>query len=193
MAALSIGVILAGGGARRMGGDDKGSAILAGKPLFDHVFERLQRQVDRVLIAGPHDYGAGVIAVADQATGPAGPAAGLYAVIQWIEKNAPDVRGFVTAPVDAPFLPLDLAQRLRTESGSAIARCAERRHPTFAFWDVRGLSAYFRRTENAPALHDIAKAVKARDVAFTEPDAFFNINAPADVDAAESLIAARKR
>ncbi|MGY2437305.1 NTP transferase domain-containing protein, partial [Escherichia coli] len=43
-------VILAGGRASRMGGDDKGWVPLAGKPLIAHVLERLRPQVDEVLI-----------------------------------------------------------------------------------------------------------------------------------------------
>ncbi|MBP9662373.1 MAG: NTP transferase domain-containing protein, partial [Aeromonas sp.] len=43
-------VILAGGRATRMGGDDKGWVPLAGKPLIVHVLERLRPQVDEVLI-----------------------------------------------------------------------------------------------------------------------------------------------
>ena len=43
-------VILAGGRATRMGGDDKGWVPLAGQPLIVHVLERLRPQVDEVLI-----------------------------------------------------------------------------------------------------------------------------------------------
>ncbi len=186
----SLGVILAGGAARRMDGVDKGAVSLAGKRLFDHVYERLAAQVDRVLVAGPHDYDAGLTAVEDRPDGPAGPAAGLYAALAWLEKNATDARGFVTAPVDAPFLPRDLADRLHGEGGSAVARCAGRRHPTFAYWDAGDLSAYLRARNRgeAPALHDIAASLNARDVDFDDETAFFNVNAPADIKAAEALI-----
>jgi len=51
-------VILAGGRATRMGGDDKGWVPLAGKPLIEHVLDRLRPQVDEVLI-GRHAGGAG--------------------------------------------------------------------------------------------------------------------------------------
>ena len=43
-------VILAGGRATRMGGEDKGWVALAGRPLIDHVLARLRPQVDEVLI-----------------------------------------------------------------------------------------------------------------------------------------------
>ncbi|MCO5620354.1 NTP transferase domain-containing protein, partial [Citrobacter freundii] len=43
-------VILEGGRATRMGGEDKGWVALAGRPLIDHVLARLRPQVDEVLI-----------------------------------------------------------------------------------------------------------------------------------------------
>ncbi|WP_290437440.1 NTP transferase domain-containing protein, partial [Aeromonas caviae] len=47
---LVSGVILAGGRATRMGGDDKGWVPLAGTPLIEHVLTRLRPQVNEVLI-----------------------------------------------------------------------------------------------------------------------------------------------
>ena len=44
------GLVLAGGQGRRMGGVDKGLQLLQGRPLMQHVIERLRPQVDRVLI-----------------------------------------------------------------------------------------------------------------------------------------------
>jgi len=57
---IRIGLILAGGQARRMGGTDKASVRLNGRRLIDHVRNRLTPQVDRVLISGRSDYGSGL-------------------------------------------------------------------------------------------------------------------------------------
>ncbi len=43
------GVILAGGLARRMGGEDKGLVDFQGQPLINHVIKRLLPQVDQLL------------------------------------------------------------------------------------------------------------------------------------------------
>ncbi len=187
------GVILAGGGARRLGGVDKGAALVAGKRLFDHVYERLAPQVDRVLVAGPNDYGVDAVATPDRPDGPRGPAAGLFAALHWLSANAPDVCAFVTAPVDAPLLPRDFVGRLHEAPSSAIVRCGGRRHPTFARWETGALSAYFQSAEcgEAPALHEIAAGLNARDAAFDDDAAFFNVNTPEDVAKAEALIASR--
>ncbi len=181
------GVILAGGGAQRMGGVDKGAVLLAGKRLFDHVYDRLAPQVDRLFVSGAHDYGADLVSVPDRADGPDGPAAGLFATMQWMRVHAPDAVGFLTAPVDAPFLPNDLAARLKTEKGSAIVRCGDDLHPTFAFWNVSDLDAYFKSHDgSAPALHKIAKSIGAREVAFKSASAFANINTLEDLKTAEA-------
>ena len=52
-----FGVILAGGQARRMGGADKAFVTLAGRPLIAHVLDRLEPQVERVLISANGDAG----------------------------------------------------------------------------------------------------------------------------------------
>ena len=44
------GVILAGGRASRMGGNDKGLVLLNGKPLYQYVQEALAPQVTRLSI-----------------------------------------------------------------------------------------------------------------------------------------------
>ena len=44
------GIILAGGLGRRMGGVDKGLQLLHGKPMIEHVLERLRPQVGEIVI-----------------------------------------------------------------------------------------------------------------------------------------------
>ena len=48
-----LGVLLAGGKARRMGGGDKCLRPLAGKPILSHVLERVRPQVGPVAIGMP--------------------------------------------------------------------------------------------------------------------------------------------
>ena len=45
-----LGVILAGGQARRLGGGDKALRELAGKPLLAHAIDRLAPQVSDIII-----------------------------------------------------------------------------------------------------------------------------------------------
>lgn len=134
-------VILAGGRGLRMGGADKGLIDYQGKPMVAQVLERIQPQVDHVLInANRHldhyqAFGVPVISDAnDQFDGPlAGMQAGMHhASTEWI----------LSVPCDAPLLPTDLVSRLRqaittaqaihaAPSMLAIARSASGTHPVF--------------------------------------------------------------
>jgi len=106
-------VILAGGRGTRMGGADKGLVNYQDKPgephkpMVAHVLERIQPQVDHVIInANRHldqyqHFGVPVVTDAnDQFDGPlAGMQAGMHhATTDWI----------LSVPCDSPLLPLDL-------------------------------------------------------------------------------------
>ncbi len=52
-----VGVVLAGGLARRMGGGDKCLLALAGRPLMAHVIERAEPQVGRLILNANGDPG----------------------------------------------------------------------------------------------------------------------------------------
>lgn len=109
--AAITGLVLAGGQGRRMGGVDKGLALLRGKPMVSWVLERLAPQVGSIIINANQNldqYRAfGRPVVPDEIGGYAGPLAGLQAGMRVI--STPFV---LTSPCDSPFLPADLASRL---------------------------------------------------------------------------------
>ncbi|NOX82317.1 MAG: molybdenum cofactor guanylyltransferase [Alphaproteobacteria bacterium] len=186
-----IGVILAGGYARRMGAD-KPAVLLAGRRLIDHVMDRLAPQVDRILIAGPHGYDTSMAFTPDRGTGPRGPAAGLWAAGHWLLEQAPGAAGFVTAPVDAPFLPSDLYEKLTAGDGCAIASSEDGVHPTFAFWRAPILLEKLRSasSEKGLALHALAEQCSARRIEFSQRNCLLNINSPEELASAEALMLA---
>lgn len=171
-------IILAGGQARRMGGKDKGKIDMGGPRLIDLVLERLRPQVDRIIISGNEVYETGLELLPDLDDGPKGPAAALYAMV----KTYPDVNGFMTVPVDGPFFPGELYERLSGDS-SAVAQGPARVHPTYAFWTAKELLSVFAAHpgENL-ALHQIADDVGARKVSFRAESYFRNFNSPEDFD-----------
>jgi hypothetical protein len=89
-----IGVLLAGGLARRMGGGDKPLRLLAGRPLLEHVIERLRPQVAGLVLnanGDPARFAAyGLPIVADSVPDYAGPLAGVLAGLDWTAENRPD-------------------------------------------------------------------------------------------------------
>ncbi|WP_039055293.1 molybdenum cofactor guanylyltransferase MobA [Enterobacter sp. Bisph1] len=128
------GVVLAGGKASRMGGQDKGLLQLKGKPLWQHVAERLSPQVTSVVISANRNldiYRASRLPViSDTLQDFPGPLAGMLSVMQ---QSAGE--WFLFCPCDTPHIPVDLAERLQRSvqhSPAAWVHDGERDHPAIA-------------------------------------------------------------
>src|SRR5215210_4422908 len=104
-----IGVLLAGGASRRMGGDDKCLLTLAGRPLLCHVIERFRAQVDALILninGDPARFAPfGLPLVADTLPDYPGPLAGILAGMLWVQANRPEADLVATVATDTPFLP----------------------------------------------------------------------------------------
>ena len=181
------GLVLAGGQGRRMGSVDKGLQPLQGRPLIQHVIERLRPQVDSVLINAnqnlEHYAEFGCPVVPDRVGGFAGPLAGLDAGL-----HATDTPLIITVPCDSPFLPHDLVTRLATarsaiDADVAVARTGSQSHPVFALVCTRvrsHLADFLARGERKIDLWYASLSVV--EVAFDdEADAFANINTRAEL------------
>jgi molybdenum cofactor guanylyltransferase len=194
------GLILAGGRARRMGGGDKGLLPLGGRPLIAHVIDRLAPQVGALALSANGDPARfapfGLRVIADGAAAGAGPLAGVLAGLDWAA--ALGAAALVTAAADSPFLPPDLVARLAAAAGPggfAIAVApgedGPRRHPTCALWPVElrpALAAALARGERRVGA--FAEAQGATEAHFADGRAFFNVNTPADLARAETMLAA---
>jgi molybdopterin-guanine dinucleotide biosynthesis protein A len=200
--ALALGLVLAGGLARRMGGGDKPRTSIGGVTILSRVLERLKPQCSRMVLNANGDPArfadTGLSVIADDVPDFAGPLAGILAGLDWAAKNAPDVVTVVSVPGDCPFLPRDLVARLneaRAASGKplACARSGEWRHPVVGLWPV-ALRADLRHALTQEDLRKIELWTARHGVALAdwpaEPvDPFFNVNTPEDVAAAERLAA----
>jgi len=192
-----LGVILAGGLARRMGGQDKAFLSLKGKPLLDCAIMRLGAQVDALAINSNADaalfadYAPALVPDLDDSR--AGPLAGVLAGLTHAE--AIGASHVVTVAVDTPFFPLDLAVRLRDatrteEKPLACAATGGRAHPVFGFWPVAlradlagALASGERKVDRWTGRHGCAVVSW-----YIEPsDPFFNVNTPDDLAEAERL------
>lgn len=198
-----MGVILAGGRGSRFGGVDKSFLELQGRPLIEHLIARIAPQVRELLIntnsADSRFRATGLRLIADQSHDkPAtGPLLGITSVFQALEESGDDESDLLTVPVDTPFLPTDLVQRLaaaRSESEATVAYAATavRAHPVVALWAVRSrplLQALFHR-EPTISLHGVMRALHASRVEFAHSprDPFFNINSAEDLEAADRLL-----
>jgi len=187
------GVILAGGRASRMGGQDKGLIELQGRPLIAHVIQAVAPQVERLLINANRNLARyrsfGYAVVSDRIPDHPGPLAGMLAALQQSDTDC-----LLTVPCDGPRLPGDLCRRLHTVLREADAEIAcvhdgERLHPVYALLrrDLQPvLAAYLEGGGRA-----VQRWFKERDlveVDFSDcADRFANINTPEDL----SRLAAR--
>jgi molybdopterin-guanine dinucleotide biosynthesis protein A len=185
-------VILAGGLGRRMGGVDKGLQLIHGKPMVQHVLNRLQPQVGKVLInANRHldDYkGFGVPVCSDSISGYAGPLAGIHAAL--LQTDTPYL---VTVPCDSPLLPNDLVSRLSVAVSEHQADAAvvvtsdgeqQQRHPVFLLLksDVRSSLEHYLNN-GGRKVDDWLASLSCIDVPFDDEAAFTNVNTPEDIQA----------
>jgi molybdopterin-guanine dinucleotide biosynthesis protein A len=199
-----IGVLIAGGLARRMGGVDKALLRLGGRPLLAHAIERLRPQTSHLVInanGDPSRFAAfGLEVVPDPIPGFAGPLAGVLAGLEWALSQRPDARWIATAAPDTPFFPLDLVSRLLAAGAPhypriAVATTATRMHPLFALWPVAFADAL--RTDliagTRTMMDEVARlghvTVEFAPIrtAHEAVDPFFNANRPEDLIEAERL------
>ena len=198
-----VGLLLAGGQSRRMGGGDKALRLLGGMTLLEHVIERMRPQVDVLLLNANGDPARfakfGLPVVADSVPDFAGPLAGVLAGLDWAAAHRPDCADIVTAATDAPFLPGDLVNRLAAEremAGADLACAASggRTHPVFGLWPVR-LRENLRRAilqEGTRKVDQWTVRYRLAAVPFADRpiDPFFNANRPEDLEVAAQLLKA---
>ena len=196
-----VGVLLAGGRARRMGGGDKCLRLLGGRPLLAHVFERAAPQVAALVINANGDGGRfarfRLPVAGDGVEGFAGPLAGVLAGLDWAAARAPGCARVASFATDAPFFPRELVARLgdALDAGAelACAASAGRAHPVFGLWPVR-LREELRDAlvrEGIRKVDDWTARYRLAEVEFVAGahDPFFNANSPEDLARAEDILA----
>ena len=200
----TLGVLLAGGLARRMGGGDKPLKTIAGRTILERVIERLAPQCDGLILNANGDPARFALTalpvVPDSVPGFAGPLAGILAALDWAAAHRPDLAWVASAAADSPFLPPDFVARLHAarETAGVPLACAEsggQAHPVNGLWpvalreDLRHALVVedMRKIDRWTARHGVARA--AWPAAPVDP--FFNANTPEDIVEAERLIASQ--
>ncbi len=199
---LPLGLVLAGGLARRMGGGDKARIRIGSKTILERVLARLAPQCGAVIINANGDPArfadTNLPVVPDSVPDFAGPLAGILAGLDWAAANDPAVTDIVSVPGDCPFLPSDLVTKLsaaRAAQGTplACARSGDWRHPVVGLWPV-SLRDELRRALVEEDLHKIEVWTARHGVAIADwpavpVDPFFNVNTPEDAAEASRLAA----
>jgi molybdopterin-guanine dinucleotide biosynthesis protein A len=197
---VRVGLLLAGGKSRRMGGGDKFLREIEGARLIDRTRARIDPQVDQTLVSvnGNADsvVDLGLPIVEDSAIlAGHGPLVGILAGLRWAAEHVGGNALIVSVPSDTPFVPRDLvlrleAARLAADAEIGVASSSGRLHYAVAAWPpslADELEAWL--------LNDSGSAIRAflhtRRIAvaeFTAPyDPFLNVNAPEDIGRARSI------
>lgn len=186
-----LGLILAGGEARRMGGADK--ALLpfgaAGQTLLSNAIDRFAPQVAGLALSAngdPARFATFGLPVLPDAAPSQGPLSGLLAGMTWAA--AQGATALATVPVDGPFLPPDLVPRLclaaeGADGAPALASSPSGLHPTFGLWplSLAPALAAFLASPAKPRIRDFAQAHGLREAPFPQDLAFANANRPEDL------------
>jgi molybdopterin-guanine dinucleotide biosynthesis protein A len=182
-------LVLCGGRARRLGGVDKGLYPLLGRPLVEHVLERIAPQVGDIVISANRSvdsyqvYGHPVFG--DLTGSYDGPLAGVLSGLQ----NCASA-WMVCVPCDAPDLPSDLVPRLLRAALDADVEVAaasdgDRLQPTFALYRralVEPLAVYLET--GGRKIDRFFESRRFATVDFSDqPQAFVNINSADDARA----------
>lgn len=197
-----VGLVLAGGLSRRMGGGDKCLLPLGDRTVLAHVLDRVRPQVSRAVLnanGDPARFAAyGLPVVPDIVDGFAGPLAGVLTGLDWAARNAPQAQWVASFAADTPFLPTDLVPRMldAVAGGKADMACAAsggRAHPVFGLWPLRLLDDLrdavvvrgIRKVDAWTANYRVARVEFGID---DNIDPFFNANTPEDMEKASGLL-----
>lgn len=183
--AAITGVILAGGRGSRMAGEDKGLLLWRKRPLYQHVLQRLQPQVNTVWINANRNIAlyqrSGLPVISDTLAGYPGPLAGMLAALQQVK-----TAWVAFSSCDTPQLPENFVAHLWQHKGEAKAvwsRTEERDHPTLALLhrDLAPLLAQYLAQGDRKLLLFLQQA-GGHSVLFSEAGtAFDNFNHPQDL------------
>lgn len=201
-----IGVILAGGQSRRMGGQDKFLLEWQGEPLLATIYRRLNKQIDKIVIntntnqeemkerLSSLNTHQAIPFIKDAIKDYAGPLAGIHAAMRWAKVQEPHATHILSVASDTPFFPETLCRKLQSEAEASkedtiiLARSGSHVHPVFGLWPI----SHYAKLEKA--LVDGVRKVRL----FTDHqpmkiitfpleqingetiDPFFNINKPED-------------
>ena len=188
------GVILAGGRAIRMGGEDKGLVLLRDRPMIQWGLDRLSPQVSTILISANRNIAQYAVfghpIVADTAADFQGPLAGIAAALAQA-----DTPWLVSVPCDSPLIPLDLVGRLHDQvvrGGARVgaAHDGQRLQPVFTLIHrdlLDDLVSYLQGGERKIDRWLERHAFRSVDFSDRE-EMFLNVNTPVELQAAATWL-----
>ncbi len=189
---VPIGVVLAGGAGRRMGGG-KATVALHGAPLLTYPVAVLQQALPEVVVVAKPDTELPPlpgIAVWSEPPLPRHPLTGIVHALAFAGG-----RSVLVCAGDLPFASAGLARELADADArgapAVVPRAGGRLQPLFARYDpaaLEPLAAELEAPERLGRLTDIVAALQPRLLELDDERAFFNVNVPEDLLTAAGLM-----
>jgi molybdenum cofactor guanylyltransferase len=187
-----IGVVLAGGAGRRLGGA-KATVAVGGAPLVGYPVAALRAVVGEVAIQAKPDTALPALAGVAIWTEPAQPRHPLVGLVHALERAAP--RGVLVCAGDMPFVSAALLSRIAGTPGGAavVAAAGGRIHPLLAYYRPVALGALRDALERHPDDSLTAAVQTLGPVVLEVPEIeLTNVNTPEDLRRVEALLASRR-
>lgn len=194
-----IGVVLAGGAGRRIGGA-KAIVELRGTPLVRYPLAALQAVLAEVVVVAKHGTALPPLPGVPIWLEPALPRHPLAGIVHALEGAGAAARiegmarEILVSAGDLPFLTPSLVERLaREDAGGALAvvpRAGGRLQPLLARYGPAAHAplAAALTADPIPRLTDAVAALEPRLVEIDDATPFFNVNAPEDLLTAAGLL-----
>lgn len=184
-------IVLAGGGARRLGGVDKPLLVLGGQTVLARILATLAPQAGPIAISAngdPARFAAFGLPVLEDATfAGQGPLAGVLAGLDWAAAQGSAT--LLTVPGDTPFIPADLVDRLAPAPSCAAS--AGQAHHLVALWPVtcRAALRAWLAQPGPRGVRNFSATLGQRQIAFAAVafDPFLNVNTPDDLTRARAV------
>ena len=170
-----VGVVLAGGAGRRMGGD-KGARLLRGRPLASYPAAALAAVCERVAIVGPGPALPGVELWDDEPPEPRHPRTGILHALR--RASGP----ILICAADMPFVTPEALQELANAGHDAVAVSGGRLQPVLALYSMAALPVFRAAEPDEPLTRTVERLDPIR---VPVPDAR-SIDTPAQLAAAEA-------
>ena len=183
-------VLLAGGKSSRMNGIDKALVRINNKTLLQLTLDKLKIENKKIVLNTNRDannfkdYNLNIIN--DTIPNFQGPLAGILSGLEWFDKQDNDIEWVVSLPIDTPFFPENLVDKLfesvnKNNRLVGVANSNGRNHPVFAIWHIS-------LKNDLKKIDIFNQKYTPVEVHFTSSfDQFFNVNTPDDLKLAEDM------